>query len=415
MSEFAIEVMGISKRYKRGGGGRIQNAGDLLRVFRQPLINRETDDNHFWALNDVSFTLKQGEILGIVGENGAGKSTLLKILSRIVAPTQGKVVMQGRVGALLEVGTGFHDELTGRENVFLNGAILGLKHREIVNLFDEIVTFSGVEKFIDTPVKHYSSGMRLRLGFAVAAHLNPEILIVDEVLAVGDDEFRKRSMGKINSLAGEGRTVIFVSHAMRTVQQLCTRAIYLRKGQLIADGTPSAVIEDYLKPLAQVASSDDSLLNIPRPADVQSDAPRLAQLAVLDEMGNPTETLKLGEPLRFRVMVHTTRPVSDFDVIIRIETGDNIPVTATRSSDFNHWYAVTPDAPLVVECAIPHLYLEPAEYYVTLVIRDKHRTLYDYLPRVGRFAVALMTYGVNPPPPAGLGVVAVHSEWTTAP
>lgn len=412
MSDFAIEVMGIGKKYRRGGGGRIQNAGDLLRAFRQPLIKRDADDNYFWALSDVSFTLKQGEILGIVGENGAGKSTLLKILSRIVAPTQGKVVMHGRVGALLEVGTGFHDELTGRENIFLNGAILGLKHSDIVRLFDEIVAFSGVEKFIDTPVKHYSSGMRLRLGFAVAAHLNPEILIVDEVLAVGDDEFRKRSMGKMNSLANEGRTVIFVSHAMRTVQQLCTRAIYLRKGQLIADGTPSAVIEDYLKPLAQVATADDSLLLLLRPADVQSDAPRLAQLAVLDELGNPTDTLKLGEPLRFRVIVQTTRPMSDFNVIIRIETGDNIAVTTVRSSDYQKWYSVTPDAPLQVNCTIPDLYLEPAEYYITLLIRDRQGVIYDHLPHVARLMVISVKYGINPPPLALLGVVTAYSNWT---
>ncbi|MDX2076485.1 MAG: ABC transporter ATP-binding protein [bacterium] len=411
MSKFAIEVMGISKRYERGKAGRIQNAGDVLRAITSPFRKDTRPDSHFWALKDVSFALHEGEILGIVGENGAGKSTLLKILSRIVAPTQGKAIMHGRVGALLEVGTGFHDELTGRENVFLNGAILGLKHRDITRLFDEIVAFSGVEAFIDTPVKRYSSGMRLRLGFAVAAYLNPEILIIDEVLAVGDDEFRRRSMGKMNSLANEGRTVIYVSHAMRTVQQLCTRAIYLSKGQILGDGTPNEVIENYLKPQTTRTTSDNSLLALARPADVQRDAPRLAHITVLDDIGNPTSTVKLGEPLRFRVDIESTRPVSDCDVIIRIETTDNIAVTTVRSSDYQQWYSISPDAPLTINCTIPKLNLEPAEYEVTLLIRDKHRIICDHLPRVHRLMVSNVPYGIDAPPLAMVGVVTAYSEW----
>lgn len=412
MSEYAIEVIGLGKRYHRGGAGRIQNAGDVIRALRKPFTKQdEAQRGYFWALKDVSFALRQGDILGIVGANGAGKSTLLKILSRIVAPSEGKIIMNGRVGALLEVGTGFHDELTGRENVYLNGAILGLKRRDIARLFDEIVDFAGVEAFIDTPIKHYSSGMRLRLGFAVAAHLNPEILIVDEVLAVGDDDFRRKSMGKMQDVANDGRTVLFVSHAMRTVQQLCTRALYLKNGMLLMDDTPQAVIESYTKQSEKSEAHDDSLLTLVRPSDVMSDAPRIGHFEILDEVGSPTDTLKLGEPLRFRVKVETSRPMRDFDVIIRIETTDNIAVTTVRSSDYRHWYTITPDKPLVVNCTIPQLFLEPADYVITLLIRDKHRVIYDHLPRVHRLSVQPTAYGVDAPPLAVVGMVTAHSHW----
>jgi lipopolysaccharide transport system ATP-binding protein len=412
MSDIAIQATGISKRYQRGKTARIQSAGDVARFIQRRLRRGASPEDYFWALDDVSFTLKQGEILGIVGENGAGKSTLLKIFSRIVAPTKGKVLMNGRVGALLEVGTGFHDELTGRENIFLNGAILGLKHREIVRLFDEMVAFSGVGDFIDTPVKHYSSGMRLRLGFAVAAHLNPEILIVDEVLAVGDDEFRRRSMGKMNSLAEEGRTIIFVSHAMRTVQQLCTRAIYLSKGHILADGTPDAVISQYLKPLYGERGGDSSLLTIQRPPSAVGDAPRIIAFDILDEIGAPTDTIRLGEPIRIRIALQATRPINNFDVVIRIETTDNITVTSIRSSDYNQWYTVNPDETLIIHATTDSLFLEPAQYYFTPIIADRHRAFLDHLPRICNLTVQAITFGANPPPLALTGVVTTRSEWT---
>lgn len=412
MSHYAIEVMNIGKRYQRGSMGRVQNMGDITRTLRKPFANR-TENPYFWALQDVSFALREGDILGIVGENGAGKSTLLKILSRIIAPTTGKIIMNGRVGALLEVGTGFHDELSGRENVFLNGAILGLKRHQISRLFDEIVDFSGVADFIDTPIKHYSSGMRLRLGFAVAAHLNPEILIVDEVLAVGDDEFRRKSMAKMNLLASEGRAVIFVSHALRSVQQLCNRAIYLKKGRVLADDTPDVVIEKYLHPVVSngVVRGDWSVF--PRPNDVQSDAPRIANMAVLDASDKPTDTVPLGKPLRFRLTIQTSRPISDLDVIIRIETSDNIVVTTVRSSDYQLWYQVSPDAPLTVNCVIPNLFLEPAEYLITLLIRDRQRLICDHLPRIYPLIVTSANSEATAPPLAVLGIVTTHSQWET--
>lgn len=210
-------------------------------------------DQEFLALDDVSFELKQGEVLGVVGRNGAGKSTLLKILSRITEPTAGRIEMRGRVASLLEVGTGFHPELTGRENIFLNGAILGMRHREVQRKFDEIVEFSGVQKFLETPVKRYSSGMRVRLGFAVAAHLDFEILIIDEVLAVGDSAFQKKCLGRMSDVASQGRTVLFVSHNLAVLQRLCPRAIWLGGGRLVEDGNTSDIVAKYLDELTESA------------------------------------------------------------------------------------------------------------------------------------------------------------------
>jgi lipopolysaccharide transport system ATP-binding protein len=210
------------------------------------MLHRGPPDEEFWALKDVSFDVEQGEVLGIIGRNGAGKSTLLKILSRITPPTEGTVEIHGRVGSLLEVGTGFHPEMTGRENIFLNGSILGMKKTEIEQKFDEIVKFSEIDKFLDTPVKRYSSGMYVRLAFAVSAHLEPEILIVDEVLAVGDASFQKKCLGKMGNVAKEGRTVLFVSHNMGAISSLCSRTILLSKGHKIADGETDQIIDEYI-------------------------------------------------------------------------------------------------------------------------------------------------------------------------
>jgi lipopolysaccharide transport system ATP-binding protein len=259
MGNIAIKVENLGKLYRIGGPQEryqtfrdaitraavapFKRARDLLRGQAYGAANLQQE---IWALKDVSFEIKHGEVVGIIGRNGAGKSTLLKILSRITEPTTGYADIYGRVGALLEVGTGFHPELTGRENIYLNGAILGMSRNDIDRKFDEIVAFSGVEKFIDTPVKHYSSGMGLRLGFSVAAHLEPEILVVDEVLAVGDAEFQKKCLGKMSDVAGEGRTVLFVSHNMAAVQNLCTRSILLNSGSVILDSTTTIVINSYI-------------------------------------------------------------------------------------------------------------------------------------------------------------------------
>jgi lipopolysaccharide transport system ATP-binding protein len=251
MSDTAIRVLGLGKQYRIGAPQeRYSTLRDQVQKWTsvRGLLRRAARAERrplFWALKDVSFEVKRGEVVGVIGRNGAGKSTLLKILSRITEPTEGEAQVHGRVGSLLEVGTGFHPELTGRENVYLNGAILGMKRAEITRKFDEIVAFAEVEKFIDTPAKHYSSGMYMRLAFAVAAHLDPEILIVDEVLAVGDAEFQKRCLGKMGDIARGGRTVLFVSHNLSAVQALCTRAAMLKGGRLVQEGPVGRVLTTY--------------------------------------------------------------------------------------------------------------------------------------------------------------------------
>ncbi len=240
-----IEVRNLSKQYKIGQKQRYLSLRDSVSDFFKSK-GRNTEGSDFWALDDVSFDVHAGESIGIIGRNGAGKSTLLKILSRITPPTKGKVILRGRLASLLEVGTGFHSELTGRENVFMNGSILGLRRAEIAQKFDEIVAFSGVEQFLDTPLKHYSSGMQLRLAFAVAAHLEPEILVIDEVLAVGDAEFQKKCLGKMDEVSRSGRTVILVSHQMNIIQSLCHRCILFRNGQISKIGEVNDTINYYL-------------------------------------------------------------------------------------------------------------------------------------------------------------------------
>ncbi len=300
MSDVAIRVDGLSKQFRIGARERYRTLRDTLtdalsapirRLRRGPAGNpAET----IWALKDVSFEVKHGEVIGIIGRNGAGKSTLLKILSRITEPTRGHAEIHGRVGSLLEVGTGFHPELTGRENVFLNGAILGMKKAEILRKFDEIVAFADIEKFIDTPVKHYSSGMYMRLAFSVAAHLEPEILLVDEVLAVGDAEFQKKCLGKMSDVAKVGRTVLFVSHAMSAINMLCQRAVLLEEGRLACSGEAGMVTQRYLAGVrtgacgrAEIEGRNDS--------DV-----RLAAIWVADEHG--THKTVFGS--RDAVLVH---------------------------------------------------------------------------------------------------------------
>lgn len=241
-NDFAIRVSGLSKQYQIGG----KKKGSLVETLSGIKAVKNSKKEEFLALKNVNLEVKKGEVIGIIGKNGAGKSTLLKILSRITQPTTGKIEINGRVASLLEVGTGFHPELTGRENIFLNGTILGMSRKEIKYKFEEIVEFSGVRKFIDTPVKHYSSGMYVRLAFAVAAHLEPEILIIDEVLAVGDAEFQKKCLGKMKEVAGEGRTVLFVSHNMVAVKSLCNRSILLENGEVKMNGDTNLCVQNYL-------------------------------------------------------------------------------------------------------------------------------------------------------------------------
>jgi lipopolysaccharide transport system ATP-binding protein len=302
----AIEVHELSKRYRIGqmsaAYGTLRDS--LTRAAARAVGRTQPHEREeIWALRDVSFAVREGEVLGVIGRNGAGKSTLLKLLTRITAPTSGQAIIRGRVGSLLEVGTGFNPELTGRENVFLNGSILGMKRREIQRKFDDIVEFSGIEKFIDTPVKRYSSGMSVRLAFSVAAHLEPEILLVDEVLAVGDAEFQQRCLGRMEDFSGTGRTVLFVSHNMQTVNQLCERTMWLDDGRIVEDGEPSTVITHYLHAVqtgtSQMSWPDDDTA----PGD---DLVRLRSVRVVNEAGETIDASDVrdavGIEVRYRVL-----------------------------------------------------------------------------------------------------------------
>ncbi len=291
-----IVAEGISKRYRIGEyKAGYQTLRDTLshtarRALRLERADRSLED--LWALKDVSFTIDEGEVVGFIGRNGSGKSTLLKVLTRITPPTEGTASIRGRVGSILEVGTGFHPELTGRENTFLNGAILGMKRREIQAKFDEIVEFSGIEKFIDTPVKRYSSGMYVRLAFAVAAHLDPEVLIIDEVLAVGDFEFQQRCMGRIEDISNSGRTVIFVSHDMQSITRLCNRAYWLQGGRLVAGGPADEVVSQYL----QDASGTGSAISFELDQAPGNERFRLLSTRVVDANGEAVHAIDVREP-----------------------------------------------------------------------------------------------------------------------
>ncbi len=297
----AITTQELSKSYRIGelhsayGTLRDSLAGAARRLARG---ERGSHYEEIWALRDVSFEVPEGQVLGVIGKNGAGKSTLLKILTRITTPTSGSVEIRGRVGSLLEVGTGFHPELTGRENVFLNGSVLGMKRQEIQRKYDEIVQFSGVERFIDTPVKRYSSGMSVRLAFAVAAHLEPEILLIDEVLAVGDAEFQRKCLGRMEDLSSSGRTIVFVSHQMQAVTQLCDRVILLEQGGVALDGPSSTVVAHYLQ---DVGGSNSERIWLDPATAPQDEFVRMRSIRVVDERGETVDALDVRDPVGIEI------------------------------------------------------------------------------------------------------------------
>ncbi|MDI1253518.1 ABC transporter ATP-binding protein [Thermomonas sp.] len=321
-------------------------------------------------MRDVDFEIAEGEAVGIIGGNGAGKSTLLKVLSRITPPTLGRASVRGRLSSLLEVGTGFHPELTGRENVFLNGAILGMRKAEVERKFDEIVAFSGVEKFIDTPVKRYSSGMYVRLAFAVAAHLEPDVLIIDEVLAVGDIDFQKRCLGKMNDVASEGRTVIFVSHNMAAVQKLCSKAIWMKDGRVARLGETGSVIGDYLEsssqPLELDAPRAPGCLYTHEPVeDSKSDA-HVTSLQLSDMDGRPLDEAATFSPLRFRMSFTVKRQFRSFSAVLQVNTADGVPLMLTSTTpDQQQPFSVVPGQ-YTVDCEFDQFPLAAGEYVLGL-------------------------------------------------
>lgn len=329
MSDVVIDVKNLSKRYRIGTSDKRSNtfAGQLASIALAPLNNfrqltrmtkfSDDDNTVFWALRDLNFCVKQGEVLGIIGKNGAGKSTLLKILSRITEPTMGEIIIKGRVSSLLEVGTGFHPELTGRENVYMNGTILGMRRREIDLKFDEIVEFSGIEKFIDTPVKFYSSGMKVRLGFAVAAHLDPEVLIVDEVLAVGDVEFQTKCLGKMNEVSkNEGRTVLFVSHNMGTMKSLCSSGLFLSSGRIAYAAND---ISDVITKYYETTNLAESVIELKDRTDRAGDGRvRIETLSLNDSPDN--SQLELGQTISFSFSYSASMNFFSAKVLLSVNT-----------------------------------------------------------------------------------------------
>jgi lipopolysaccharide transport system ATP-binding protein len=347
----AIDVEGLSKKYRLG---EYNAAYGTLRESLVHMGRRLTGREHrapaaeIWALADVTFQVPEGQVLGVIGRNGAGKSTLLKILTRIAAPTAGRAEIRGRVGSLLEVGTGFNQELTGRENVYLNGAILGMKRREIEQRFDDIVEFSGVQQFIDTPVKRYSSGMYVRLAFAVAAHLEPEILFVDEVLSVGDAEFQRRCLGRMEELANTGRTVVFVSHALPAVAQLCDRAIWIDSGRLVGDGGASEVIANYLH---QTHSSGTERVWTEETAP-GNDLARIHAIRVLPHDGMPPGVVDVRRAVEVEIVFKVLREGKP--LFPKIKVLDEEGAIAFNAMDTDErWLVQTPPGEYVSRASIP--------------------------------------------------------------
>ncbi|MCP4270014.1 MAG: ABC transporter ATP-binding protein [Candidatus Brocadiaceae bacterium] len=422
MHNISIKVENLSKCYRIGYKEERHDTlgGNLASWIKSPFSNfrrlrnlsnfgeKDGGEDILWALKDVSFEVNQGEVVGIIGRNGAGKSTLLKILSRITEQTSGRITLNGRVSSLLEVGTGFHPELTGRENVYLNGTILGMKKKEIDCKFDEIVEFSGVKKFLDTPVKRYSSGMRVRLAFSVAAHLEPDILMIDEVLAVGDVEFQKKCLGKMNDVAKHGRTVLFVSHNMAAIQTLCDRAFWLDKGTSMLQSDVDQVVSQYLNTISTFTSmkgNTEDLSQVERPSNLE--------LIYMNGSLN-------GSPLAGH---HTISPKSDCEFIFTIrtsrlmrqctmgihfenETGVRVFVTNTR------YFLKKVDlqkGTYTVRCVIPELPLIPANYYLTIGFSSDNKQI-DLLERITHLEVAeIDVYGTGELPRQGYFLA--EGEW----
>jgi lipopolysaccharide transport system ATP-binding protein len=389
-----LEIAGISKKYRIGGDSKpyltLTDALKTVLTFKSP--KKET----IWALEDVSFDVKQGESIGIVGKNGAGKSTLLRILSRITSPTSGIIRANGRVASLLEVGTGFHLELSGRENVYLNGSILGMKKNEIDRKFDEIVDFSGVEQFLDTPIKHYSSGMQLRLAFAVAAHLDPEILMIDEVLAVGDAEFQKKCLGKMAEVTQEGRTIIFVSHNMTALQNLCTRGIYLKGGKKVGEGEISEVINGYLGDLSTKS-------------DISTEKVKIRSGVHIEEFSfspNPVET---GQACEFNLRLGADEVVQvvDLSILIYNSLGMRAGILDLRSVSGAR--GMSPGSPLTLSGRVNNLNLVEGEYQIGLFMNANNEQA-NYLDQIRLTVNSKPTDGVLPYPAGNRGLVELDFQ-----
>lgn len=426
-TDVVLQVENLWKQYRLGlvGTGTIKD--DLARFWAKlrgkedPTLKiGEANDrqtiagDYVWALQDINFEVKQGEVLGIIGKNGAGKSTLLKILSRVTQPTQGQIKMKGRVASLLEVGTGFHPELTGRENIFLNGAILGMSKSEIRSKFDEIVDFSGIGKYIDTPVKRYSSGMYVRLAFAVAAHLEPEILIIDEVLAVGDAEFQKKCLGKMKDVSGEGRTVLFVSHNLAAIKQMCSRAIYLKSGMLQADDTAVAIVNQYL-------GEHNFLTN---DQEIPDDAPRtyntgeakFRAVYITDLQNQKIERLAYRQPFRIHLWLEVFKPLTQAIVTIALRNSFDEAVASISDNANGQDYVPRDFEPGLhqVSIEINSTLLLPNTLYLCLGISDfATGGSYDWIENIFKLQIDALGQDKNDDYPWATvhGYVYIPTKW----
>lgn len=395
MKDPAIKVEGLSKRYRIGLEEEQHDTlmGALTSWVKQPVKNyrrlkklssfeEDEADDIIWALKDVSFEVGRGEVVGVIGRNGAGKSTLLKILSQITEPTRGYADIRGRVSSLLEVGTGFHPELTGRENVYLNGTILGMTKAEVDRKFDEIVAFSGVEKFIDTPVKRYSSGMKVRLAFAVAAHLEPEILLIDEVLAVGDVGFQKKCLGKMEDVTKEGRTVLFVSHNMGAVEALCKKSILIEGGELKVYSSTSEVIGQY----AQSVSTTSSALLRNRKDRSGTGKARFVEMKLFMN-SRPSSVWKCGGECAIELECEATNTINDPRILVGIKGvyGEPIAMLDSRTGEAA-LRGTSCDSKFSISCSIPRLSLAPGSYTINLALYDASG-LCDHVVNAGQIDV----------------------------
>ena len=397
MSDMAIQVNGLGKRYRIGKRLRYKTLRDSLadawrtpfhalsRLFNPQATSHEPpSDTSIWALKDVSFEIKRGEVVGIIGRNGAGKSTLLKILSRITEPTEGYADINGRVGSLLELGTGFHPELTGRENVYLNGAMLGMRKREIDRKFDEIVAFAELEQFLDTPVKHYSDGMYVRLAFAVATHLEPEILLIDEVLAVGDAAFQKKCLGKMGDVAQGGRTVLFVSHSMAAIASLCQSAILVDAGEVKLAGPAEQVIESYLTSLTHLSARACLRTTTNRRGTGEVS---IVEAAILDRTGEPCSCFQYDDDICFELTLERFSESPDLICVVWIQTLTGIPVLHLASHDDPSCKPFRVTDRSTMRCVIKRCKLYPGTYVVSLWTGPSHNHDTDFVMDVLQFRV----------------------------
>lgn len=403
MSIPAVEFSKVSKRFIL--------RYDRPRSFQELLVNlpgrREKTKEELWALKDVSFQVAKGEMLGIVGPNGAGKSTLLKLIARILKPTSGKITANGRVSTLLELGAGFHPDLTGRENVYLQGSILGLSRKELRSAFDDIVGFSELQRFIDLPLKHYSTGMYMRLGFAIAVHVEPEILLIDEILAVGDEAFQAKCYGKIDQLRGEGITIVLVSHNLGAVRDLCSRAIWLHEGELRDQGNVDKVMDSYLN---HVAAQEEMHLGEP-PGERKgrrwgSKEIEITKVTVLDAEGQERHLFKTGEEMTIRMEYLAHEKFEDPVFGVGIHTSDGLLISGSNTK-LCVFPIETVEGQGVVECNLGRLSLLQGRYAVSVSVYDYHiRQAYDHHDRSYRFSI-----GSNEIVDPGLGLLDINWRW----